>query len=201
MSQPDVLALLPNYPGEKHRTMRFGGLGAINKNPDDWEFSNFNNEGKAVFINIYTGYILEIKPRYAVGDRLYVKETWRTCCPDKHTRHHIAYRATQDSDKEKWKPSIFMPKWAARIWLPCTKVTVQRPQELSEEECIAEGLERTGGDRYWLGYDLHKILGTRKVYGSPKDAWKSLYISVYGEEKWNQNLWHFVYWWEEIEVK
>jgi hypothetical protein len=118
---------------------------------------------------------------YQVGDRCYVRETYRTCCPDKKTKHHIAYRATQDSPNEKYRPSIHMPKYAARIWFTITKVTVQRPQDLSHDDCIAEGISKDVCDVY--------------------EAWKQLYISVYGLEKWKANKWHFVYWWDEIEVK
>lgn len=76
------------------------------------------------------------------GDRLWVRETW--------TRHPddggILYRATDpgwdDNDYGlKWRPSIFMPRWASRLTLEITSVRVERVQEITEAGAIAEGVD------------------------------------------------------------
>jgi hypothetical protein len=40
---------------------------------------------------------------------------------------------------------MFMPKWAARTWLEIAEVRVERVQDISEEDCIAEGVYNAGG--------------------------------------------------------
>lgn len=99
------------------------------------------------------------------GDRLWVKETfglWRKTsvyCDEfevgkealrgltiaqheteyGHSELNIAYRADAN-DEGPWYPSIFMPRWASRLTLEITEVRVQRLQEISEEDAIAEGI-------------------------------------------------------------
>lgn len=77
---------------------------------------------------------------YQVGDILYVRETWG------EDNHNYLYRADfSDEDLERlnkimrWRPSIHMPKKAARIFLRVTDIRVERLREITEEQAIAEG--------------------------------------------------------------
>jgi hypothetical protein len=127
------------------------------------------------------------------GDRLWVRETWAThqildalppresrrstfwyhTCPDRRTA-----RPYSRTCRGKWRPSIHMPRWASRINLEVTEVRVERVQDITEDSAAAEGVERTGGDRYWLGYTRHGVKGTRKVWGSAKRAFEDLWDSI-----------------------
>jgi hypothetical protein len=74
------------------------------------------------------------------GERLWVRETW---APDPvyEDERRVCYRATAaDESCIRWKPSIFMPRWASRITLEVTEVRVQRLQDISEEDARAEGV-------------------------------------------------------------
>jgi hypothetical protein len=72
------------------------------------------------------------------GDRLWVRETW---APGMNMPQPAIYRADWPGDEKgvRWKPSIHMPRWASRILLEVTDVRVQRVQEISEEDALAEG--------------------------------------------------------------
>lgn len=78
------------------------------------------------------------------GERLWVRETglWANL----GFESHVAYRANGEPDNSwsrpvKWRPSIYMPRWASRITLEVTGVRVERLVEISEADAIAEGVE------------------------------------------------------------
>lgn len=76
------------------------------------------------------------------GDRLWVRETWWDFGDG-----HVFYRANHASDPKDdmahgvmWRPSINMPRWASRLTLEITDVRVQRLQEITAQEALADGL-------------------------------------------------------------
>lgn len=90
------------------------------------------------------------KAPYEPGDILYVRETWhkyikrvgdgKNC----HLAEFYGYKASvanSEDANEPWKPSIYMPKEAARIWLKVTDVRVERLQEIAYEQISREGVE------------------------------------------------------------
>lgn len=86
------------------------------------------------------------EPYYRLGDILYVRETWNGDWCD-----HYIYRADGGnaktagySQEPKWRPSIHMPKKAARIWLKVTDVRVERLQDISVPDMIKEGVRAFG---------------------------------------------------------
>jgi hypothetical protein len=97
------------------------------------------------------------------GDRLWVLETWREC-DDQYIGTCIEYRAdgarikpefkshetgwkcqenSTASDAHKWRPSIFMPRFSSRITLEITRVRVERVQDISDDDSLSEGVDRT----------------------------------------------------------
>ncbi len=81
------------------------------------------------------------KPPYAVGDYLYVRETWSDhYIPDEDGKPKLEYCYKADGidlkaeclpgETNRWYPSIHMPKEAARIFLKVTDVRVERLQDI-----------------------------------------------------------------------
>lgn len=99
---------------------------------------NCNKDGSA---------ISGIKPPYQIGDILYVRETWKRI-PGASSKGGFAYKykASEEGrywDKVygfKWKPSIHMPKEAARIWLKVINVRVERLQDITPKQAGEEGV-------------------------------------------------------------
>lgn len=132
-------------------------------------------------------------------DRLWVRET-SVLLPNNTT----LYRATDGErgeawmmyGKPKWKPSIFMPRWASRITLEITNVRVERLQDITEEDAIKEGIQKSDSEglRHWpyLGAD-HLVKGTPKVFPFARQAFSSLWDSINGKKHpWSSNPWCWV---------
>ena len=71
------------------------------------------------------------------GDILYVRETWKKA-PNGYY-YYEDWQRNDIADVTKWKPSIHMPKEAARIWLKVTDVRVERLQEITPQGAWKEG--------------------------------------------------------------
>lgn len=77
------------------------------------------------------------KAPYQPGDILYVRETWKKA-PNGYY-YYEDWQKDDIADVTKWKPSIHMPKEAARIWLKVTDVKIERLQDVTEDGAKAEG--------------------------------------------------------------
>lgn len=93
-------------------------------------------------------------PPYQPGDILYVRETWhrytkRIGKGDGCRLHEFyGYKASilnSEDAEEPWKPSIHMPKEAARIWLKVKDVRVERLQDIDDEQAKEEGANWRNG--------------------------------------------------------
>lgn len=85
--------------------------------------------------------ILYASPYGTTGDRLWVRETW----DDYGTvEPMIVYRADYAGENNcpvnpRWRPSIHMPRWASRLLLENVAVRVERLQDISDADILAEG--------------------------------------------------------------
>lgn len=92
----------------------------------------------------------------------------------------------------KWKPSIHMPKDAARIWLEVTDVRVERLHDISEADAKAEGAPDT------LKVDDFKLLKGLGNWPIPKPfhqhqfGFLALWCKINGCPSWLQNPWVWV---------
>ncbi|MEL1723146.1 hypothetical protein [Klebsiella variicola] len=135
-------------------------------------------------------------PFGAVGDRIWVRETWNKY------GGLLTYRADHDwiddMRKEtvctaKWVPSIHMPRWASRILLEITDVRVERLNSISQEDAQAEGLELTGWRPTYSDPDSGGEVMT------PYDNFAELWSSIYGDESWQANPWVWVIEFKRVE--
>lgn len=95
-------------------------------------------------------------------------------------------RAALTAALEDGRPSIHMPRWASRIDLEVTGVRVERLQDISEADAMAEGIRCTGQCSYWwdgMQGDPHRTAA---------DAFRALWESINGPDSWTANPWVWV---------
>lgn len=147
------------------------------------------------------------------GDRLWVRETWMDLRgtgvehrpdPDGPLQRY-AYRAdnppgshADEARKDfglKWKPSIHIPRVASRILLEITDVRVERLQDISEAQAMAEGIVDVAfrPDDGWpicTGYMVGPDDGKTALETTAANAFAGLWNSTGGD--WDANPWVWV---------
>jgi hypothetical protein len=132
---------------------------------------------------------------YAVGDRLWVKETW--AAPHAYDGHEpgeigrngctIHYGATENLGGLLARSSIHMPRWAGRITLVVTDIRVQRVQDISEADAIAEGVDT---ERYVPVSDSAGMHSCGEAEPTdPINEYRDIWTGINGDGAWNDNPW------------
>ena len=147
---------------------------------------------------------------YQPGDILYVRETWKKA-PNGYY-YYEDWQRNDIADVTKWKPSINMPKEAARIWLKVTNVRVERLQEIDEDGVWDEGfrfkppcLTRVSADGHTCDLDgpctssiKYCDMTMGELFG--RELWNSTIkksdLDIYG---WDANPWVWVIEFERCE--
>lgn len=134
------------------------------------------------------------------GDRLWVRETWTWIPWQKEGTIKVSYGA-DGAQREvlpypnwngrlcklnEWRPSIFMPRWASRLTLEITDVRVQRVEEISEADALAEGigrhlLDEGRGPAFGLNGD--------DEFTTARDAFLHLFYDINKRAKRGTNPW------------
>jgi hypothetical protein len=145
----------------------------------------------------------DIDAPYVVGDVLWVRETWhvRGLC---HTLPIAAskaaapdafvYAATPPAGwTGGWRPSIHMPRWAARIFLRVESVTVERVQEITEEDAQREGVVE-GYDGVFDDADYcARVKAMGATIGDARPVFAMVWDSLApAGSKWADNPWVWV---------
>jgi len=210
---------------QKTMTRRTKGLEAIES---EYQYKGLLNEtpNKHIFARFFRGIWVETYhascPYGQPGDVLWVREKFRfEEAFDYDGEHYPAqcwyYASTpekiecidgviNDRDLYKWKPSIHMPKEAARIWLQITSIKAERLHDISDEDIKAEGVripvnglgtgrvllaigeKNTAIDflpKGCLAPDAPKLTQSQLLHA----FWAELWCKINGRESYDKNPW------------
>ena len=142
----------------------------------------------------------EILPKYNVGEVVAVAQSYKDAGfrPDK-----ILYRSIPKIDGYKQEAAANQKGWSNKMFVAAnlmphqiliTDVRVEKLQDISDECCLKEGIQRmlTGCEYYQYSfYDNDK--GLWNNYKTPREAFAELINKVSGKDVWEENPYVFVY--------
>ena len=150
---------------------------------------------------------VKVASKYQIGDILYVRETFRPITGVCFESDEIGIQYKADRQRRvwsaevedayavfdgKWKPSIFLPKKFSRIFLKVTNVRVERLNEITADDIVAEGMPKS--------LTHYSLEDRREQY--IKLWWQPLWDSINKKRgySWKSNPWVFVYEFEKIDI-
>ena len=192
---------------------------------DDWEISfpvfeanEYDDKGKCIsplnyafgWINKNTGE--EIKwniPRYKVGEIVAIAQSYETICkiyngavckgcpllPNETPSDYGCNNSTG------WNNKMFVKADLMPHQIQITNIRLERLQDISDEDCIAEGIMKGDFSNTWDKY-YYNVIGDcicHKTFKTPKEAFASLIDRVSGKGTWESNPYVFVYEFKAIE--
>ena len=199
-STPMVKAVLDESKTMTRRIVRFPKWGTYQSVESDWDITA---EKGPLQLTVKDGIVFEVPsgklssamqdkilrcPYGQVGDSLWVRETiYKRLDVDEKTKqakakHYVLYKANNPDLRMAWHsygnatPPIFMPRWASRINLEITGVRVEKINQITAEDAIAEGIEsrdeewtyqEANGDRHLLDFTTPEY----KRYDERGDGW------------------------------
>ena len=135
--------------------------------------------------------LIPVKPRYNVGEVLYLKEPyydWDEWCPEDG---EISYKFDNPNKCVPfWNNKLFMPKRYARYFIKITAVRAERLQDISDEDCIREGIIE---ERIWENHTWFTYCNGTYSFTTPREAYKELINSIHGKGTWEENPFVWVY--------
>lgn len=128
---------------------------------------------------------IQIHCPYAVGDQLWIRETFKAIAVDTNKYADFEYADCEDYDilakNLGWRvvPSIHMPRELSRVDLKISNIRLERLNDISEEDAKAEGCK---------AQHLHE-----NMWSTAYSEFYSLWMSINGEKSWDSNPWIWVY--------
>lgn len=165
--------------GVKTQTRRLKGL---TEQKSDWAFAvSARNDGNYMMLKGLSQVIHLSCPYGQPGDRLWVRETW--CVDKKYDSYKpseiedcafVWYSATDNMNKTsaipgKWRPSVYMPRWASRIILEIDKIRLERLQDITLNEINAEGTPYTLNEK-------------KRPFGSRREQFQRFWDAYYAKK-------------------
>jgi len=140
-------------------------------------------------------------PKYKIDEVVAVAQSYREISLDaKYTGKQISSDLITSSG---WRNKMFVKAELMPHHLKITNIRIERLQDISDEDCISEGIIEHTYSGYMVNGIAYKTKddfnGSLKIFGSPKEAYAALIDKISGKGTWDSNPYCFVYEFELID--
>lgn len=148
--------------------------------------------------------LVPVNPKYQVGEKVYLKEPYfifdeeDNSCLYKYlpkvdwlTDKEFLDNVNSISRLQGWKNKLFMPESAARYFIEITAVRAERLQDITEADCIKEGIDRIDFPAIHFGIEEGEYFNW--LGNTPQEAYASLIDKINGKGTWEKNPFVWVY--------
>lgn len=170
------------------------------------DIKDFSTFGDSHFIaGTYYGEAVELKPKYQIGEKVAIAQSYKSIYDD--IKEHKGYSKANkwwcklyDLCKNDNIEPIFTPGYSNKMFVRAdhmphhiriTNISVERLQDITDEDCIKEGVEK------WIdGFIVYGIMergGCNKCFDTPRDAFHTLINRVSRWDTWVKNPWVMAY--------
>ena len=191
----------------KSQTRRHSGLDFINEAPNRWRFQRFYTDEPGRFAACFQsigGQLVTITCPYGrPGDLLWMKETWKPHSTFAHLKptqipqSRMFYRADNAyaPSNTRWVPSMYMRRWMCRLTGLIKDIRVERLQEISADDCEAEGVQWCGADMgVYRKRRADNVVAARRYQNGMRKLYRDLWDSLNAKRGygWSVNPWVWV---------
>lgn len=145
----------------------------------------------------YDGSFIEegyIYPKYKVGEIVAVAQSYRDICDECFWHGAYTVRTSQLYRLAGWSNKMFTSSDEMPHQIRITDVRVERLQDISDEDCLKEGINASNSHE--IGYGIpwvYEFGGSKMAYYTPREAYAALIDKVSGKGTWESNPYVFVY--------
>ena len=139
----------------------------------------------------------EIKPKYEVGEIVAIAQSYKDSgyYPDSLDRHpkDLSIRGLM-KDSAGWNNKMFVKSYACKYHIKITNVKVERLQDISDEDCLKEGIYEDSGDDEFPPSIFYEFEGNKdNGFDTPREAFAALIDKVSGKGTWESNPYVWAY--------
>lgn len=174
--------------GSKTQTRRI-----INAMPKDPKIA-YGLEEEAGYVHLLDGYTVVAKSKFKVGEKVAVAQNYNEVY-SYYRRHDDNVCAVMNGRFGQYHAGWKNKKFVEALFMPykieITDVKVERLQDISDNDCIAEGIIKYANGVYTYAIDRKKIFRSR--FGTPRVVYADLIDRISGKGTWRNNPYVFVY--------